>query len=213
MTSDLLPCPFCGMTGETEVDCGGSKDRWWARCYNPKCLYDVSTNIFDTEAEAIAAWNTRPAPAGMAEIVAAAEAWVEAEKTCDEYCFHSVAQRAYARDRFFSLIAAHEAEVAKALEPLVAVAAEPDNEITSWPFWLVIDPRQTFSARVGDVASMIKGIFFSRKDADAHIEAKRHRYGSRVGVFCCSAHDSWQYKALYEASRAAAALRRRVTGG
>lgn len=156
---------------------------------------------------------TRTAPAGMAEIVAAAEAWVEAEKTCDEYCFHSVAQRAYARARFLALVAAHEAEVAKVLEPLVAVAAEPDNEITSWPFWLVIDPRQTFSARVGDVASMIKGIFFSRKDADAHIEAKRHRYGSRVGVFCCSAHDSWQYKALYEASRAAAALRRRVTGG
>lgn len=88
MTSDLLPCPFCGMTGETEVDCGGSKDRWWARCYNPKCLYDVSTNIFDTEAAAIAAWNTRHAPATMAEIVAAAEAWVKAAtyRASDQFC-------------------------------------------------------------------------------------------------------------------------------
>ena len=50
--TELLPCPFCG--GEAQTLRNGS---WWCvACRTPFCC-DVGK--FDTEAEAIAAWNTR----------------------------------------------------------------------------------------------------------------------------------------------------------
>lgn len=50
--SELLPCPFCG--GGAQTLRNGS---WWCvACRTPFCC-DVGK--FDTEAEAIEAWNTR----------------------------------------------------------------------------------------------------------------------------------------------------------
>ena len=58
--TDLLPCPFCG--GEAKV---GTHENpalgvmWFlAGCLRP-CDVSPETKIFGTEAEAIAAWNTR----------------------------------------------------------------------------------------------------------------------------------------------------------
>ena len=51
----LKPCPFCGSTG-VDVTCeqpGGLE--WWVRC--SEC--GGATDIFDTEQEAVAAWNLR----------------------------------------------------------------------------------------------------------------------------------------------------------
>lgn len=47
-------CPFCG--GPAEVH-QLRKDEWYAVCGNSDCPVNPETNTFDTEAEAIEAWN------------------------------------------------------------------------------------------------------------------------------------------------------------
>jgi hypothetical protein len=83
-----------------------------------------------------AALLTRPAPA-LSEIVAAAEAWVKAERTI----FHAGSEReadeaargiTAARDRFFSLVAAHAAEVAK-LRNALQFYADPGGKCDQVP--------------------------------------------------------------------------------
>lgn len=59
--SELKPCPFCGGEAKTRLD-----DRWWVHCGNCTCEIGFEgmdengySGHFDTEAEAIDAWNTR----------------------------------------------------------------------------------------------------------------------------------------------------------
>lgn len=59
--SELKPCPFCGGEAKTRLD-----DRWWVHCGNCTCEIGFEgmdengcCGHFDTEAEAISAWNTR----------------------------------------------------------------------------------------------------------------------------------------------------------
>lgn len=47
-------CPFCG--GPAEVH-QLRKDEWYVACGNSDCPVNPETNTFDTEAEAIEAWN------------------------------------------------------------------------------------------------------------------------------------------------------------
>ena len=61
MTDNLKPCPFCGGEAKTRLD-----DRWWVHCGNCTCeigFEGMDENgyygRFDTEADAIVAWNTR----------------------------------------------------------------------------------------------------------------------------------------------------------
>lgn len=58
----LLPCPFCG--GEAELHPTydmdtGEMDGYFVICRNKNCTVWPETDEYLTEAEAIAAWNTR----------------------------------------------------------------------------------------------------------------------------------------------------------
>lgn len=59
--TELKPCPFCGGEAKTM-----EQHRWWVFC--PECMCDLGFEgmdesgcygHFDTEAEAVEAWNTR----------------------------------------------------------------------------------------------------------------------------------------------------------
>lgn len=52
MTDELKPCPFCG--GEAEIT--KNEMRVWVHC--TKCYSD--TNLYQTQKEAVDAWNLRP---------------------------------------------------------------------------------------------------------------------------------------------------------
>ena len=55
----LLPCPFCGK--EPEIDKYKIKGlmHWDVSCMNDYCLVHVETDYFESEEEAIGAWNKR----------------------------------------------------------------------------------------------------------------------------------------------------------
>ena len=60
--SELLPCPFCGNEGELCTYYGGGEHNETVHtvmCNNEDCPMNVLTPDYLTEAEAIAAWNTR----------------------------------------------------------------------------------------------------------------------------------------------------------
>lgn len=69
-----------------------------------------------------------------------------------------------------------------------------DNEITSEPWWLIIDPRQMMSPDVHTVASMITGPFFSREEANTNLNARRYAFSDKARVYCHSGCWSSKYK-------------------
>lgn len=71
-----------------------------------------------------------------------------------------------------------------------------NNEGTSSPWWLIIDPQQNMSKRreaCHNVAGMITGPFFSRKEAQGHLDARRSAFGAGAVVYCLSGCWSGQY--------------------
>lgn len=80
----LLSCPFCG--GEAHIS--ASSDGYGVECWNRRCI-DMQMDELPTEAEAIAAWNSRADYHGYEQ--AAIEAWESikawnsrAERTCKQ---------------------------------------------------------------------------------------------------------------------------------
>lgn len=60
--SGLKPCPFCGADGEIKTSYNGCYEKYMytAVCSNPKCEVNyLAMKMKPTEAEAIAAWNSR----------------------------------------------------------------------------------------------------------------------------------------------------------
>lgn len=90
-----------------------------------------------------------------------------------------------------------------------------DNESTSAPYWLIIDPTQlglkwddgdeTIYAALDDencksiqnrIPSCITGPFFSRGDAEFHLKGRRYAFGDTAYVYCHSGHASQKYAKL-----------------
>jgi hypothetical protein len=74
-----------------------------------------------------------------------------------------------------------------------------DNEGTAYPFWLIIDPRQNFetgNAGLHNIASMVHGVFFSRKDAQDFLDATRYNFSKNAKVYCHSGHASKDWRDL-----------------
>lgn len=74
---------------------------------------------------------------------------------------------------------------------------EGDNEATSYPWWIIIDPRQQLvPARdmIHHVASQVTGPFFSRQEAQEYLDNHRYNYGKHVGVYCMSGHKSASFR-------------------
>lgn len=60
------------------------------------------------------------------------------------------------------------------------------NEATAFPFWYIAE-----KGRFGRTVMVSRGIWFSREEAEKHLEAKAYRYGKKAFVYCDSAHDSY----------------------
>ena len=61
MDMTIKPCPFCGGEVETHhvLDNYRGQNIWTAGCSNNRCTCKPATGWCKTEAEAVAAWNTR----------------------------------------------------------------------------------------------------------------------------------------------------------
>lgn len=63
------------------------------------------------------------------------------------------------------------------------------NEGTSYPFWIIIDPRQNFEVNsngIHNIASMITGVWFSREEAQEFLDRTRYNFSKNAKVFCHS---------------------------
>lgn len=73
-----------------------------------------------------------------------------------------------------------------------------ENEGTRSPWWVIVDPKQMMKPDCHEVMiGMITGPFFSRKDAQEHLESRPYRFSKRAVVYCASGCDSYQYDKAY----------------
>jgi predicted metalloprotease len=82
------------------------------------------------------------------------------------------------------------------MESIIETLKSADNEATSSPYWLILDPRQNMSCDLYNLASQISGPFFCREDAKRYMENRPHHYSKNARVFCHSGHFSRKYEEL-----------------
>lgn len=83
--------------------------------------------------------------------------------------------------------------MSNALYEIMGTLKDADCESTRSPYWLIVDPRQSFRCDVGDIASMITGPFFCREDAEDYLKRTRYNFGKYAKVWCASGCYSWKY--------------------
>ena len=82
--------------------------------------------------------------------------------------------------------------------PRITIDVSDSNEMTSFPFWMIMDPRRIEEPSVDILASMITGPFFSRDAAQRFLDMKRHWFSKHAVVYCCSGHASDEYRAAFK---------------
>ena len=87
------------------------------------------------------------------------------------------------------------------MEEIVRTLKGVDNEATSAPYWLILDPSQNMRCNIHEMARGISGPFFCRNDAERYLKATRYNFSSRANVYCCSGHHSNKYERLCRSLR------------
>lgn len=83
----------------------------------------------------------------------------------------------------------------------ITLEVSEETEATASPWWIIIDPRQNFKTdEYGhhNIASMVTGPFFSRKEAKDYLESRRYNFGKNAQVYCHTGHKSAQYHNAYK---------------
>jgi len=76
----------------------------------------------------------------------------------------------------------------------IELEVSEDNEGTSEPYWIILDPQQNMSRCVHSLANQITGIFFSRESAKNHLKSRSYAFSDRAKVYCHSGCWSSEYK-------------------
>jgi hypothetical protein len=77
-------CPLCGTPARVIAQSKGARNFYVVYCPSTTALHSLATSQCDTEAEAIAAWNTRPQHDRLVEVLRKALVFCEAEQECRE---------------------------------------------------------------------------------------------------------------------------------
>mgnify|MGYP001809890666 CR=1 FL=1 len=74
------------------------------------------------------------------------------------------------------------------------ILSASDNEATACPFWYI-------AVKGGSVQrgrnTILRGVWFSREEAEAHLRLKAHRYPKTAFVYCDSGHDSYHMRQMF----------------
>jgi hypothetical protein len=77
--TEILPCPFCGGPAETS----GYDYAFYVRCLNPECIAVSHGLHYETQDEAITAWNRRPPSPDVGEL------WKGLRKAAEQLEFYA----------------------------------------------------------------------------------------------------------------------------
>jgi len=84
----------------------------------------------------------------------------------------------------------------------IEIEISDKNEGTSYPWWLIIDPKQMLNRDLHTaVIGMISGPFFSREEAEIYLRANRHHYSVLAIVYCHSGYTSISYRQAIDKSK------------
>ncbi len=81
-------------------------------------------------------------------------------------------------------------------ETIINTLKSANNEATSAPYWLILDPGQNMNCDIYQLAAMITGPFFCREDAEDFLKATRYNFSARAKVYCHSGCYSYKYSEL-----------------
>lgn len=92
-------------------------------------------------------------------------------------------------------------DLTEAKDIITTTLKESDNEGTSAPYWIIIDPLRLSddTKDIHDIAGAITGLFFSRSDAEFHLKARSHAFSAQAKVYCHSGYASEKYMNLCKA--------------